>query len=80
MFAPDQSGPPSSDIYVINLDSSGLRRLTTDEAPKWGTAWSPDGATIAFQRGDGPAAIYLMDADGENEQPIPSAGDNFHVS
>src|SRR5207247_11024943 len=41
----------STDIYVMNADGSGLRRVTAgpfDQQP----AWSPDGARIVFTAGD----------------------------
>ncbi len=37
-------------IYVINADGSGLRRITAEEDNRWPT-WSPDGSRIAFVRG-----------------------------
>ena len=38
----------SSDVWVQNVDGSGLRQLTDDEdADSW-PAWSPDGRTIVF--------------------------------
>ncbi|HMA40024.1 MAG TPA: BamA/TamA family outer membrane protein [Gemmatimonadales bacterium] len=37
-----------SDLFVVNRDGSGLRRLTTDKYADLQPAWSPDGKTIAF--------------------------------
>ena len=37
-----------SDLYTINRDGTGLRRLTTDKYADLHPAWSPDGKTIAF--------------------------------
>ena len=56
-----------SDIYVINVDGTGLTNIT--HAPPGGAvpAWSPDGRRIAFNsRRDGNPEIYLMDSDGRN--------------
>jgi dipeptidyl aminopeptidase/acylaminoacyl peptidase len=52
------------DIWVMNVDGSGLERLTGDCSSR-GPAWSPDGARIAFYNtSDGDAEIYVMNADG----------------
>ena len=51
------------DIYVINADGSGLRRLTDGMEP----AWSPDGTKVAFTRWRDPRGLYVIDEDGSNE-------------
>lgn len=56
------------DIYVANIDGSGLQRLTTtpelDEQP----AWSPDGRRIAFRsHRTGDWDIWIMNADGSSQ-------------
>lgn len=53
------------DIYVMNPDGTGLRRLTNDAAGDWSPAWSPDRQKIAFvsDRG-GERAIFVVTADG----------------
>ncbi|NOT09984.1 MAG: BamA/TamA family outer membrane protein [Gemmatimonadales bacterium] len=43
-----------SDLYVINVDGTGLRRLTNDKEGDLHPAWSPDGKTIAFTTDRGP--------------------------
>jgi TolB protein len=50
-FASDLADPGRrfDDIYVMNLDGTGLRRLTTSDLGEAGPAWSPDGKEIAFQ-------------------------------
>ncbi|MFN2572767.1 MAG: BamA/TamA family outer membrane protein [Gemmatimonadales bacterium] len=37
-----------TDLYIINRDGTGLRRLTNDRFADLHPAWSPDGNTIAF--------------------------------
>ncbi|MFQ6014760.1 MAG: hypothetical protein ACE5NP_04895 [Anaerolineae bacterium] len=54
------------DIYIINADGTGLRRLTDGLDP----AWSPDGTRVAFARWREPRGIYVIDADGQNERAV----------
>jgi Tol biopolymer transport system component len=37
-----------SDLFIINRDGSGLRRLTSDKYADLHPSWSPDGKAIAF--------------------------------
>lgn len=62
-FAHFFDGKSFSDIAVINIDGSGLKRLTTSHGEY--PAWSPDGTQIAFASArDGNYEIYVMNADG----------------
>jgi len=54
------------DIYVINADGTGLRRLTDGMEP----AWSPDGTRVAFTRWRDPRGLYVINEDGSNETLI----------
>ena len=71
-----------SEIYVMNADGSGTRRLTHNLGYDGAPAWSPDGRKIAFQsqrrsaiyggnggKGDSKAEIYVMNADGSGTSP-----------
>ncbi len=56
------------DVYVINLDGTGLRRLTNG-ANNGDPVWSPDGSKISFgsDREEGNKLnIFAMNADGSN--------------
>jgi Periplasmic component of the Tol biopolymer transport system len=55
------------DIYVINMDGSGLQRLTDNPGVDTDPDWSPDGMQIAFTSDrDGYHRIYTIDADGKS--------------
>lgn len=78
VFVSDRdSGDGGSDIYVMNIDGTDRRRLTTDPLP--GTVfdrspvWSPDGAQIVWSStAGGPLQVWVMNADGSNKHGIVS--------
>jgi Tol biopolymer transport system component len=54
-------------MFSINVDGSGLKRLSDSTGGASSPAWSPDGKKIAFtSRRSGNPEIYVMDADGGN--------------
>jgi TolB protein len=61
------------EIFVINADGSGLRRLTRNAVADWEPAWSPDGQKIAWlsrgPQGTG-ADVFVMNADGSDQQNL----------
>ena len=62
------------DIYLINLDGSGMERITHHPAMDAGPRWSPTGEQILFasdrDRSRLSWDLYLMDADGSNVRRI----------
>src|SRR6266540_1182005 len=61
------------DIFAVDADGTGLRRLTTGPAADVDPSWSPDGRRVAFcrQEGDGSTAeIYVMNADGSGQRNL----------
>lgn len=60
-----------SDIYRMNRDGSGLRRLTRNKEGNFEPALSPDGTQIAFVSSrDGDPEVYRMRADGTGQQRL----------
>jgi Tol biopolymer transport system component len=60
------------ELYVMNADGSGTRRLTHDAARDGEPGWSPDGTKIAFTRnGD----LYEVGADGRHVQSLENPGE-----
>ena len=64
---------PSVDIYVVNVDGSGLVQLTRDSGLNSSAAWSPDGKQIAFTSNrDSKSKIWVMNPDGSNQRLFPN--------
>jgi Tol biopolymer transport system component/serine/threonine protein kinase len=63
------------EIYVTNVDGSGLTRLTSDSADDVHPSWSPDGRQIAFasSRELGHQQIFVMNADGSDPKRLTDA-------
>jgi len=60
-----------SEIFTINADGSGERRITDSPGLDAFPAWSPDGERIAFASDrDGNWEIYVMDADGVEQRRL----------
>lgn len=79
-FVSDRNGKRRQEIWVINVDGTGLTQLTTNvqlttdgQGPVYSKdfepAWSPDGSRIAFssdRAGIGNHELYVMNPDGTN--------------
>ena len=65
-FSNDRDG--DFEIFVMNIDGTGVVQLTHNDALDWAPQWSPDGTRIAFSRdlGDDNSEIFVMNADGSD--------------
>jgi TolB protein len=81
-------GHPSAgcnwEIYVMNADGSGQRRLTRDPGLDRGATWSPDGRQLLFNRAvyrasgkrgavRGVSGLWIMNADGSGQRRLAAA-------
>jgi Tol biopolymer transport system component len=71
-FAWDGEKQDNFDIYVMEIGSRALRRITTDPAHDKNPTWSPDGRSVAFLRwlGGDRAALMLVPAAGGPEHQL----------
>lgn len=53
---------PRANLVMVDPDTASSEMLTDGEAVDWQPAWSPDGRSVAFIRGQGTAAdVYVVD-------------------
>jgi eukaryotic-like serine/threonine-protein kinase len=77
-FASDRSG--ATEIWVMNVDGSGLYKITDIREGACQPRWSPDGLRLVFispcvrDFNSYPgASLFIMNADGSDLLPLPSA-------
>lgn len=74
-----ESDDYGSDLYVIDVDGTGLRRVTTTPPATRGDSgpvWSPDGQRLAFVRSssEGVSDIYVVEPDDGRVRRLTRAG------
>ena len=68
-----EKNKPTSNLWLADVASGAVRRLTTAQASDGSPDWSPDGKRLAFvsKRGDDEAAsLYVIPADGGEAEKI----------
>jgi Tol biopolymer transport system component len=70
-------GGRNSEIFVVELTSGAVSRLTDNPARDFIPSWSPDGTKVVFvsdrdvvNSGSRSTALYIMDADGQNQKRL----------
>lgn len=54
-----------TDLWMVGIDGSGLRRLTTDDAGDWSPRWAPDGGSLFFLSArSGSSQVWRLPLDG----------------
>lgn len=61
----------NADVWVQNVDGSGLRRLTDDDTAEVWSVWSPDGRAIVFGKS---GSIWRVAADGGTPEKLFDGG------
>jgi Tol biopolymer transport system component len=62
--AQEPYAPGTPEIYVINVDGTGLRRLTRDRTTDSTPTWTPDGRILFASFRNGPYEVFVMNRDG----------------
>lgn len=65
-----------ADIYTINADGTGIRRITDTKENEYQVGWTPDGEKIAYlaARGEDPQ-VWTIDKDGNNREQVTKIAD-----
>jgi Tol biopolymer transport system component len=61
----------NADVYTVDSDGSGLRRLTNKPEFDGDAVWSPDGRQLVFvSNRDGSNGVYIVNADGSGQRRL----------
>jgi|GEM_PF-1328961 len=67
------------EIFVMNVDGSGITAISNSAGDDRDPCWSPDGKKIVFKsERDGNSEIYLMNADGSEQIRLTNTPENEH--
>jgi LysM repeat protein len=66
------------EVYAVNMDGGGVKRLTNNTSQDGLPTWSPDGRSIAFvSNRSGAWAIWAMNPDGSNQRKLFDLGGGY---
>lgn len=77
------TGQPVHDLFVVNRNGTGIRRLTQMSGMESEPAWSPDGQTIAFSATNPVTLlrdIFVINADGTGLNSLTPANDTWTLA
>lgn len=64
-----------NDVFVVPTSGGEAKRLTFDNCPNFGVAWTSDGRNIVFSsRRGGEASLWRVSASGGTPQPVAGPG------
>lgn len=73
----DREGQP--DLYLVDVKTKALIRLTTDGNAKSNATWSPDGKFVCFARAGASPGLYIVPSTGgESRRLAEGNGNNDH--
>jgi serine/threonine protein kinase/dipeptidyl aminopeptidase/acylaminoacyl peptidase len=58
------------DVWVVNVDGSGLRQVTNDPARDRGSRWAPDGSLLFYSTRGGGYEFWSIHADGTGARQL----------
>jgi TolB protein len=79
-FCSTMSEDGNAEIYVLDMETMKVKRLTYNSAIDTAPSWSPTGREIAFtsdRTGQGAPQVYIMDAEGSNVRKASFGGNYF---
>ncbi len=73
-------GGGRTDVWIKQLSTGPLTRITFDGTLNYRPAWRPDGRTVSFTSDrSGPSYLYTLRADGSSKPERVMAGDSMQV-
>jgi TolB protein len=77
-FTSDRGG--AKEIWVMDYDGVGQRRITSHRSTSMSPAWSPNGESLAYTSFfNGPPGIYLAEIGSGRKRPVVTSG-SFNIS